>query len=81
MPNGGRGDEPDYRSLYHSLELIGQQLLDSFDRCDTGDGWFSQIAHDSRCEADWRDVCTCGADDLRAAFARLTAALLIEREL
>jgi hypothetical protein len=91
MPNGGRGDPTDF-------ELIGTQLLDAFDRCDSTRGWFSCMdAHDLRCDAaarrphvtpwtgrlvhvECRDApCTCGADDLRAAFGRLTAALLVLR--
>jgi len=61
-----------------SLAGICATVLRAFDRCDRTRGWWSCLdSHDGRCPAHWNDEkpCECGADELRAAMARLTAAL------
>jgi len=73
----------DDRSYLDALEGICAVLITAYDRCGESRGWWSCMdEHDGRCAAHWNpeEPCVCGADDLRAAFGRLTAALLVGHE-
>jgi len=65
-----------------ALEGICARLVLAYDRCgDPLTGWFPTANHDERCPAHVSEAqdCRCGADDLRAAVARLSTALLVGR--
>ena len=72
--------EPTHRPYLDALEGICARLVTAYERCgDPLTGWFPTHNHDERCPAHISEAqdCACGADELRAAVARLHAALLL----
>jgi len=72
--------EPTHRPYLDALEGICARLVTAYERCgDPLTGWFPTHNHDERCPAHVSEAqdCCCGADELRAAVSRLTAALLL----